>query len=123
MSVRAALAAVGCAALLAATAVVLGPIAPAQAAGSCSLIVPATLAVSRPYQAVILKLSADCAARQSGGWAAWDAYHPTKGYQETCCLTSIPPGGYFVASFENLRRLVLFQAVLTGGFERGAFFA
>ena len=82
MSVRAAFAAVGCAALLAATAVVLGPIAPAQAAGSCSLIVPATLAVSRPYQAVILKLSADCAARQSGGWAAWDAYHPTKGYQE-----------------------------------------
>ena len=81
MSVRAVLASIGCAALLAATAVV-GPVAPAQAAGSCSLIVPATLAVSRPYQAVILKLSSDCAARQIDGWASWYAYHPTQGMQE-----------------------------------------
>jgi hypothetical protein len=40
-----------------------------------------------------------------------------------CCFTSIPPGGYFVASFEILRRAVAFQGVLTAGFEGGAFFA
>lgn len=78
---RAVLASVSGAALLAAVAVA-GPAAPAQAAGSCSLVVPARMAVSSPYRAVVLKLSAGCAARQFGGWAAWAAYHPTKGAQE-----------------------------------------
>ena len=75
---RATLAAVGSASLLAAMAVV-GPVAPAQAAGTCSLLVPARVAVSSEYQAVILKLSSDCAAREVGGWASWDAFHPRTG--------------------------------------------
>jgi len=79
--IRAVLAPVACAALLAGAAVV-APAEPAQAAGSCSLVVPAAVAVSRPYQAVILKLSPTCAARQVGGWAAWSAYHPTQGLVE-----------------------------------------
>jgi hypothetical protein len=46
----------------------------------------------------------------------WLAYLPVASRQYL-------PGRYFVASFENLRRGLAFQAVLTGGLAWGAFFA
>lgn len=53
---------------------------PAQAAGTCSLIVPTRVSVGSPYQAVAARLWANCAANNYD-WAAWEAYHPTTGYE------------------------------------------
>lgn len=50
----------------------------ADAAPSCSVRIPARIAVSSPYQAVKVTLAPDCAAAGVVD-AYWTAYHPTAG--------------------------------------------
>ena len=75
MSVRAALAAVGCAALLAATAVV-GPAVPTASAATygCSIVIAPTVWVDRPYKLIPATLGSDCAA-SGATWADWTVRH------------------------------------------------
>ncbi|MFC0624771.1 hypothetical protein [Kribbella deserti] len=61
-------------------AVGVAPVAPATAstAGSCSLRVPARIAINSPYQAVKVSLGPNCAAAGVVD-AYWTAYHPVAG--------------------------------------------
>lgn len=55
--------------------------APAQAAGTCSLLIPSKVRISTPYQAVTGRLSSNCATAGTTD-ASWTAYHPTQGAKE-----------------------------------------
>lgn len=76
-------------ALLAAAAVA-GPAAPAQAEGSCDLLVPARWVVSSPYREVVLTVKAGCAARPDGS-ALWFATHPTVGIVGGALFDNVEP--------------------------------
>jgi hypothetical protein len=54
---------------------------PATAAGQCSLVVPARVAVTAPYRGVPVSLGADCAAANVV-YANWSGYHPTRGISD-----------------------------------------
>jgi len=94
-AVRVVLAAVGCAALLAAPAVA-GAVAPAQAAGTCNLVVPARLAVVSPYRDVALTVSSGCPASKPGGWATWFAYRPAAGPRDMVIFDGAARAGWDV---------------------------
>jgi hypothetical protein len=53
----------------------------ATAAGTCSAYIPSRVSIGQPYRAITIRAGANCASAQME-WAAWDAYHPTQGYQE-----------------------------------------
>lgn len=54
---------------------------PAQAAGTCSLVVPSKVRIASPYQAVTARLSSDCSVSNTA-YASWEAYHPTQGWND-----------------------------------------
>jgi hypothetical protein len=74
---RRALAALASAAALTATVAAVAP--SAQADGTCDLHVTSRVAISRPYVGIPISMSGDCT---DGGWANWDLYHPTQGFQD-----------------------------------------
>jgi hypothetical protein len=59
----------------------IGVASPAQAAGSCSLIIPSKVRISTPYQAVTGRLGSNCASAGTVS-ADWTAYHPTQGSKD-----------------------------------------
>jgi hypothetical protein len=62
------------AAIMGALALSAAPNASALAGGSCSVAVPTTVSIAKPYTLITAKLGADCAAN-SIDWAAWDVRH------------------------------------------------
>lgn len=89
--VRPRLAAVLATVSLVAAATVAGPATPAQAAGTCNLAAPSRWVVSSPYREVVLKVSSDCAAKQAGGLAVWEAVHPTYGVVGVVGMDNVTP--------------------------------
>jgi len=64
--------------LVAAGAVVSAPTA--TAAGTCSAYIPSRVGIGQPYRGITIKAGSNCAAAAMD-WAAWEAYHPTQGYE------------------------------------------
>lgn len=56
-------------------------VAPAQAAGSCSISVPSKVSVYSHYREITAKYSAGC--RTYGEWGWWSVVHPTQGPIQT----------------------------------------
>lgn len=81
MKLRSKLATLVAAGVTAVITIGLGPAAPAQAAGTCSLIVPSKIRIAQPYQAVTARLSSNCSQANTEA-AAWDLYHPTEGFND-----------------------------------------
>lgn len=74
MSVRALLASVGCAALLGVLTVPTAPPASAYPGGSCSIVVPTTVSIDRPYKLIPARLAANCSA-SGATFSTWDVRH------------------------------------------------
>lgn len=58
-----------------------GPVAPANAAGSCSLRIGTNQPVVAPYQEFVADLGADCTASGTQ-YASWEVIHSTTGWSE-----------------------------------------
>ncbi|MET4077852.1 hypothetical protein [Janibacter sp. UYMM211] len=53
-------------------------VAPAQAAGSCSISVPSKVSIYSPYREITAKFSAGCVRYAESAW--WSIVHPTQGH-------------------------------------------
>lgn len=73
-----------------ASPLVFGIAGPAQAAGSCSIVVPAKVTITKPWRTVTVKAGKDCAA--SGMESAyWSVIDPRKGPFQMFLLSSEQP--------------------------------
>ncbi|TCN34878.1 hypothetical protein EV644_118128 [Kribbella orskensis] len=52
----------------------------ATAAGTCSAYIPSRVSIGQPYRGITIRAGSNCQSAQMD-WAAWEAYHPTQGYQ------------------------------------------
>lgn len=66
------------AATVAALGVLVVPTSGAAAAGPCSVVAPAKVALDQPYKEVVLRLGSNCSA-SGREYASWDILHPTQG--------------------------------------------
>ena len=70
--------------------------APAQAAGTCVLSAPGRVAIGRPYIGLKLTMSGPCS------YAAWDLYHPTRGWQDITIFDNTTTDTWDVYSFHTI---------------------